>query len=1045
MMTNLLGMSGNPRESKLGRRLRLAAATSTLLLLCQCGAGTEGDASSITGDGPVGESASALTFSVTSLDPVTSTAAKFGTGAASAGDVNGDGYDDIIVGAPGDASFYVFMGSAAGISTSPALVVSEPGSGLGGVALGIGGPPVAGIGDVNSDGYDDIAVGARLAASGGRVDIYLGSSSGLPGAASFSLSAPPGSTSGFGYSVAGARDVNADGYDDLLVSDTSTILPYSYGTVFLFLGQDSGVAALPACTVPMPTYYYPGFVLNGVWGSSMAGVGDTNGDGYDDVVIGSYSSLYMDYSTTPPSFGGSAPVQVIQGTPTGLAATPSMDVLYGLLAGDGISANVAGLGDVNGDGFADIAVGDLDLQYLDGNVDVFLGSAAGINTTAATHLAGPFNYPYSSGFGGAVAGPGDVDGDGLDDLLVGEMYLETSPGVFEGAAHLYPGTASGVGTSPIWSDSPTAQNNSYFGWYAARAGDVNGDGAPDFVVGAPEFDGASTNSGRAYVYYTPSSTSPCDGNNTDNAFSDNTSMGGPMVGIEWTPASTLTLDRIEVFTGEIAASNQLAIWTDDGGSPSQPLAPLGTTAAFTTSLTNGWQGADFTAPVTLVGGTKYWVVWDPAGGEQASVTPDPSGTQQNYWGSFSGTVNGGAAWFGPFNDSSDKWKFRVFCAAGPCAGDNYNNDNFSDNTSMGGPMVGIEWTPTASATLGRIEVYTGEVVAPNQLAIWSDNGGSPSQPLATLGATAVFNTSLANGWQGADFTAPVSVTAGTKYWVVWDPSGGEQASVTPDVSASQQNYWGSFSGNVNGGASWFGPFNDASDKWKFRMFCGTGGGCGPDGDGDGVCDATDNCPTIWNPSQADSDSDNVGDACELTCTTFVRTFGPPNGVFDAQISFDPGDPTVAVANYGTATLMGVGSVGARTNQSLVKADLSSLPTTAVIQSANLSLRKATGVGPNIMNALRVTANWSETTVTWSTFGGAYDGSTVWASAQPSLTPVGSNVVLDVTALVQQWVSGALPNEGLLLDQPGGSRSVYGTSNSSTTNRPKLDVCYMPGE
>ena len=142
--------------------------------------------------------------------------------------------------------------------------------------------------------------------------------------------------------------------------------------------------------------------------------------------------------------------------------------------------------------------------------------------------------------------------------------------------------------------------------------------------------------------------------------------------------------------------------------------------------------------------------------------------------------------------------------------------------------------------------------------------------------------------------------------------------------------------------------------------------------------------------------------------------------------------------------MGVGSLGSRTNQSLVLADLSPVPTTAVIQSANLSLRKALGAGPNVMNALRVTSSWSETTVTWNTFAGAYDGF-VWAAAQPSLVPVGNNVVLDLTALVQQWVSGALPNDGVLLDQPGGSRSTYGTSNSSTVNRPKLDVCYMPGE
>jgi hypothetical protein len=210
----------------------------------------------------------------------------------------------------------------------------------------------------------------------------------------------------------------------------------------------------------------------------------------------------------------------------------------------------------------------------------------------------------------------------------------------------------------------------------------------------------------------------CEGNNFANDnFADNISMGGPLVGIEWIPATSATLSRIEVFTGEAAAPNQLAIWSDAGGAPGQPLGSLAYTPPFTTSTTNSWQGADLNAPFTIAAGTKYWVVWDPSGGEQASASADVGDLQQNYWGSNSGDVTGGASWFGPFSSTDHRWKFRMFCdqggTTGPCEGNNFANDNFVDTISMGGPLVGIEWIPAAGVAVSRIEVFTGEVAAPN--------------------------------------------------------------------------------------------------------------------------------------------------------------------------------------------------------------------------------------------------------------------------------------------------------------------------------------------
>lgn len=139
----------------------------------------------------------------------------------------------------------------------------------------------------------------------------------------------------------------------------------------------------------------------------------------------------------------------------------------------------------------------------------------------------------------------------------------------------------------------------------------------------------------------------------------------------------------------------------------------------------------------------------------------------------------------------------------PCEGNNYANDNYSDGTLMGGPMVGISWIPMSSVTIARIEVFTGEHEGSNALAIWSDDEGLPSKPLEALGYTAPFTTVFTNSWQGADLITPVSVTAGMKYWVVWDPEYRNQASLNDELADIQQTYWGSDEGTVSGDADWW--------------------------------------------------------------------------------------------------------------------------------------------------------------------------------------------------------------------------------------------------
>ena len=97
---------------------------------------------------------------------------------------------------------------------------------------------------------------------------------------------------------------------------------------------------------------------------------------------------------------------------------------------------------------------------------------------------------------------------------------------------------------------------------------------------------------------------------------------------------------------------------------------------------------------------------------------------------------------------------------------------------MGGPLAAWEWSPAASTSISRIEVYTGEEAgATSRLALWSDDGGAPSRPLGPLGWSDPFMTEEPKAWYGADLVAPVPVTVGTAYWIVWDSQGGEQVSL----------------------------------------------------------------------------------------------------------------------------------------------------------------------------------------------------------------------------------------------------------------------------
>ncbi|MDP3278009.1 MAG: FG-GAP-like repeat-containing protein [Deltaproteobacteria bacterium] len=391
-------------------------------------------------------------------------------------DFNGDGYADLAVGAPAATAagrsnagtVSVYMGSAAGLASTPSVVL------LGGAIGDNFGRSVASAGDVNGDGYADLVVGADGASPGGRyqagtVSVFAGSAMGIR-ATVVSLIEGADATTNLGGSVASAGDVNGDGYADIVVGvPRSSGGGGSGGTASVFIGGAAGINTTPAAALG-------GVVLGDNFGSAVAGLGDVNGDGYADVGVGADSA-------SPGGRMNAGTVSVFTGSSAGISATPAI-VIQGLVAGDNLGQSVSCAGDVNGDGYADLIAGAPNAspsgRYRAGTASVFVGSATGTSPTAAITLQG---VAVGDNFGRSVAGLGDTDRDGYADLVVGLPIA--SPGGLSaaGSVSVFAGSAMGITATPALVLNGTAATDS-FGRAVASPGDVNGDGYADLVVGA---------------------------------------------------------------------------------------------------------------------------------------------------------------------------------------------------------------------------------------------------------------------------------------------------------------------------------------------------------------------------------------------------------------------------------------------------------------------------------------------------------------------------------------------------------------------------------
>jgi hypothetical protein len=381
-----------------------------------------------------------------------------GYSAHGAGDINNDGYSDLLVGAPfnhGTISVpgkaYLFFG---GPNFSEHIIHANDADVTfhGGNVHDFFGLSVAGGGDFNGDNCDDILIGAYIdnvrGTNSGSTYIYFGHDGTWPkdintSNANIRLNGEKYSWSG--YSVSFAGDVNGDGLDDILIGAPGSYLGNEkHGRIYLVMGWDPKSPIGPVYDdvlekMAVSSYYGE---LNSSAGWAVSGVGDVNGDDYDDFLIGAPGDQPSIFDKT--------------------GCQPGMAYLF--------------FGKRN---------------WTSGSSSLDMASNIQLNGETACDKAGI-----------SVSGAGDVNGDGLDDFIIG-AYWNNQSGWHAGKAHLILGRMSGWAPvmSLVNSDMTygAETDNDWVGWSVSSAGDTDGDGNDDILIGAPESNQSAKGGGKAYL------------------------------------------------------------------------------------------------------------------------------------------------------------------------------------------------------------------------------------------------------------------------------------------------------------------------------------------------------------------------------------------------------------------------------------------------------------------------------------------------------------------------------------------------------------------
>ncbi|MCC5600935.1 beta strand repeat-containing protein [Nostoc favosum] len=478
-----------------------------------------------------------------------------GTSLSNAGDINNDGIDDLIIGAPyaspngisGAGQSYVLFGGR-NLGSGGSLNLSDLNGTNGFFINGIAefddsGYSVSNAGDINNDGIDDLIIGAYNASPNGKdvagqsYVVFGGRNLGSSG--SLNLSDLNG-TNGFfingiaefdysGISVSNAGDINNDGIDDLIIGaygadpNGKDVAGQSY---VVFGGRNLGSGGSLNLSDLNGTN---GFIINGIdrgdySGTSVSNAGDINNDGIDDLIIGADNASpngkdvagqsYVVFGGTNLGSGGSLNLSDLNGT--------NGFIINGIAADDYSGWSVSNAGDINNDGLDDLIIGARNAspngKYNAGQSYVVFGGTnlgsggtlnlSDLNGTNGFIINGIAKFDQS---GSSVSNGGDINNDGIDDLIIGAF--SASPNGIYGAGQSYVvfgGTNLGSGGILNFSDLNGTNGflingiaaDDYSGTSVSNAGDINNDGLDDLIIGARNASpNGISDAGQSYVVF----------------------------------------------------------------------------------------------------------------------------------------------------------------------------------------------------------------------------------------------------------------------------------------------------------------------------------------------------------------------------------------------------------------------------------------------------------------------------------------------------------------------------------------------------------------
>jgi hypothetical protein len=404
----------------------------------------------------------------------------FGYSLRSAGDVNGDGYDDVIVGSvfydtPNESAgkAYLFLGGPAG------LPLTADWTSIGDDKIdAYYGSSVSGAGDVNNDGFDDVIIGAHYQdttskSAVGKAFLYLGGATGLSATPAWTSHGDERGGALFGSSVASAGDVDQDGFDDVIIGAAHDGASGIWaGRAYVYLGDPTGLALTPVWTSAGDDFH------NSQFGGSVASAGDVNGDTFDDVIVGAHRALGSSTLRVGKAF-------VYTGGPAGPSTAASWTSIGDDEDGAEFGWSVDSAGDVDGDTFDDVIIGARrgDGTQLDaGKAYLFRGSTSGLLATPAWTTSG--DDQEEALVGHSLASAGDVNMDGYGDVVIG-AYSQDTTRPRAGKVFVYIGGPGGLSLTPFWSTTGDEHGCWSFGHTVAPAGDVYNDGYDRILVGVP--------------------------------------------------------------------------------------------------------------------------------------------------------------------------------------------------------------------------------------------------------------------------------------------------------------------------------------------------------------------------------------------------------------------------------------------------------------------------------------------------------------------------------------------------------------------------------